>query len=102
MGRQNVAGSANRSLLSDSEMVDNNNCGRGVVTVRGAASEAWQHVKISHRILIHQTKGIIETIGTGTCIFVTKARQCWPGSSDGKGHGSSHAQNKCKNEHANM
>ena len=54
MGRQNVAGSANRSLLSDSEMVDNNNCGRGVVTVRGA--ESWQHIKISHRILIQAPK----------------------------------------------
>jgi hypothetical protein len=30
------------------------NCGRGVVTVRGA--EAWQHVKISHRILMQAPK----------------------------------------------
>jgi hypothetical protein len=38
-------------------MVDHDNCGRGLVTVRGA--EAWQHVKISHRILIQApNKGI--------------------------------------------
>jgi hypothetical protein len=39
-----------RICESDSKMVDHDNCGRGVVTVRRA--ETWQHVKISHRILI--------------------------------------------------
>jgi hypothetical protein len=52
-------GKAERGRIceSDSKMVDHYNFGRGVVTVRGA--EAWQHVKISHRILIQApNKGI--------------------------------------------
>ena len=41
----------------ESKMVDHDYCCRGVVTVRGA--EAWQHVKISHQILIQApNKGI--------------------------------------------
>jgi hypothetical protein len=43
-----------RIWKSDSKMVDHDNCSRGVVTVCGA--EAWQHIKISHRILMQAPK----------------------------------------------
>jgi hypothetical protein len=45
---EKMDGKAERGRIceSDSKMVDDYNCGLGVVTVRGA--EAWQHVKISH------------------------------------------------------
>jgi hypothetical protein len=52
-------GKAERGWIceSDSKMVDHYNCSRGVVTVSGA--ETWQHVKLSHQILIQApNKGI--------------------------------------------
>jgi hypothetical protein len=56
---EKMDGKAERGRIceSDSKTVDHYNCGRGVVTVRGA--EPWQNVKISHRILIQApNKGI--------------------------------------------
>jgi hypothetical protein len=56
---EKMDGKAERGWIceSDSKMVDHDNGGRGVVTVRGA--EAWQHVNISHQILIQApNKGI--------------------------------------------
>ena len=52
-------GKAERGRICEleSKMVDHDNCGRGVVTVRGA--ESWQHIKISHRILIQALKKCI-------------------------------------------
>jgi hypothetical protein len=57
MEKMNGKAERGRICESDSKMVDHDNCRRGVVTIRGA--ESWQHVKISHRILIQApNKGI--------------------------------------------
>jgi hypothetical protein len=59
---EKMDGKAERGWICESDstimMVDHYNCCRGVVTVCGA--EAWQHVKISHRILIQAPNKVIK------------------------------------------